>query len=200
LATYHEFDGKGLDPFLDEPMQLAIQNDTLPRLKSLESNFSPVTEEAYLSYGMSYSIIDMMLKQFGEEKMRAVFALFKQGTPAEKAFEQVYGLTTDGLENQYRKSVGLPERGTGHSGIPTVRAMPTFSLSSAETPVPGGAATATPPAVSLANTPAPAAATSAPQSSNPAPNSGATTGLCGGVLGGLALAMFGAREWRKRRP
>lgn len=199
LATYHEFDGGRLANFLNAPLQEAIQSDTLPRLKTLDGNFSPNSNEALLSYAQSYSVIKLMLEQFGQEKLREVFALFKQGTEAEQAFQKVYGINTDGLDNLYRKSIGLPERDFSKAGIPTPRAQPTFSLSSAETPAPNGQATATPPSVSIANTPPPAAPTVASQSSSGNSNAGTSTGLCGGILGGFALAIFGAYEWRKRR-
>jgi hypothetical protein len=199
LATYHEYDGKGLTDFLNDPLQEAIRNNSLPRLKTLDGNFSPNSDEALLSYGMSYSLIDMMLREFGPEKMQEAFALFKEGTHVETVFERVYGTTTDGLDNRYRKQVGLPERTESQSGGTAPQVVPTFALSSAETPAPKGAVTATPPSVSLANTPAPAVSTAVPQSGAGNTNSGATTGLCGGVLGGLALATFGAYGWRKRR-
>jgi hypothetical protein len=199
LATYHEYDGEGLASLLNNPLQQAIRNDTLPRLRTLDAAFSPDSQEALLSYAMSYSVIEMMLQEYGEDKMREVFALFKKGTHAEEAFQKVYGTTTDGLDNQYRKSVGLPERELAQGGLPTAPAAPTFALSSAETPVPGGSATATPKSVSAVNTPAPAAATAVPQSGTTSDSGGAPTELCGVGLGGLALAMFGAYEWRKHR-
>lgn len=198
LATYNQFDFGILPGYLSRPLQEAIRTDTLPRLKSRDGNFPPDRDEALMSYGFSYAIVDMLFKEFGKAKVQQVYRLFQQGTEADAAFTQVFGMNTDGLDNMYRKSVGLPERDYSRAGIPTPRPQPTFALSTGETSVPRGQATATPPSVSIANTPAPAAATTVPSSSNPS-NSGAPTGLCGGVLGGFALAMFGAKEWRKRR-
>lgn len=200
LATYHEFDGKGLASYLGDPLQRAIKGNSLTRLKTLDGNFSPNSNEALLSYALSYSVIEMMLQQYGQEKMRDAFALFKTGTHAEEVFQTVYGVNTDGLDNQYRKSVGLAERSPSlGAGAFTPAAQPTFALSSAETPEPKGAATPTTQSVSVANTPASGAATPASQNPSGSNSGGASTGLCGGVLGGFALAMFGAYEWRKRR-
>jgi hypothetical protein len=151
-----------------------------------------------MSYAFSFAIVKMMFDEFGAEKVQEVYRLFQQGTPADDAFMQVFGLDTDGLDNMYRKSVGLPERDYSNMGIPTPKAQPTFSLSSAETPVPAGAATPTRQAVAAANTPAPAAATVVPQNTGADNSGGAATGLCG-IGGGIALAMFGAYEWRRRR-
>lgn len=201
LATYHEYDGKGLAGFLQEPLDQAIATNNLTRLKTLDGNFSPDSNEALLSYALSYSIIEMMLKDYGQEKMRDAFALFKQGTHSEEVFKTVYGTNTDGLDNQYRKAVGLKERTTAQQGAGsfTPAAAPTFALSSAETSVPKAGATATKQSVAVANTPAPANATPVTQSGNSTNNGAGSTGLCGGILGGFALAMFGAYEWRKRR-
>lgn len=199
LATYYQYNGAGMDGYLANALEDAIRTDTVPRLKSRDAAFPADSEEAYVSYALSYSIVKMLLRNFGEEKMREMFKLFEQGIDADEVFTQVYGADTDGLDNLWRESVGLPPRETSSQGIPTAAARPTFSLSSAETPVKQGAATATPQAVSLANTPAPAVSTPATQSGNGSSSGAGTTGLCGGVLGGIALAMFGAYEWRKRR-
>ncbi len=214
LATYNQFDNHILAGYLAGPLKEAIRRDELPRLKSRDGNFPPDSNEALMSYAFSFAIVDMMFKQFGKEKVQQVYQLFQKGTEADKAFTQVFGMNTDGLDNMYRKSVGLPERDYSKAGIPTPAAIPTFSISSGETPVPQGQATPTPRAVSSANTPAPAAATTVPQ--NTSPNSGGA-GLCGVGLGGLALVMFGAYvtshhvrrasksilrddgSWRKRR-
>jgi len=52
-----------------EPLDTAIEDRTLPRLKTLDGNFSPDSDEALLSYGVSYSIVAMLFKNYGEGKM-----------------------------------------------------------------------------------------------------------------------------------
>ena len=198
LATYNQFDNHILAGYLANPLKNAIKRDELPRLKSRDGNFPPDANEALMSYAFSFSIVDMMFKQFGKDKVQEVYRLFQKGTAADDAFKQAFGVNTDGLDNMYRKSVGLQERDYSTAGIATPRSIPTFALSSAETPAPQGQATATTQAVSKANTPAPAGATTVPQNSN-TNNNGGSISFCGIGLGGFALAMFGAYEWRKRR-
>ncbi len=198
LATYNQFNGGSLPGYLATPLKNAIKNDNLPRLKSRDGNFPADPTEALMSYALSYSIVDLMFKQFGADKVHDVYALFQKGTAADDAFKQVFGVDTDGLDNLYRKSVGLAERDYSASGIPTPKSIPTFALSSAETPTQKGAATPTTQSVAVANTPASGAATNVPQSSNANNNGGATTGLCGGVLGVFAFAMLGAYVTSRR--
>lgn len=202
LATYHQYNGGSMDSFLANALDDAIRTDSVPRLKSRDAAFPADPEEAYVSYALSFSIVKLLIQQYGEEKFREAFSLFEQGMNADDVFTKVYGTNTDGLDNIWRESVGLKAREVSNTGLPTVAARPTFALSSAETPSAQGSATATPASVASANTPAPAAATTVPQSSSSGSAPGtpaASTGLCGGVLGGFALAMVGGYEWRKRR-
>jgi len=197
LATFNQFNGQGLPNYMSQPLQNAIRTDSLPSLRSRASNFPPDSNEALLSYAMSYSIVDMIFKQFGEPKMAQAFELMKEGHDADYAFTQAFGVNTDGLDNMWRKSIGLPERDYSKSGIPSLSAQPTYALSSAETPSASLMATPTPPQISAANTPAPVAPTASQNSSNNSNGGNASTGLCG-VFGAVALAMFGAYEWRAR--
>lgn len=203
LATYNQFDGGPLPRYFSTRLNNAIQNDTLPRLKSRDGNFPSDPEEAYLSYAMSWAIVDFLFREFGTDKMQQLYALFQKGMNADEALRQVLGVDTDGLENLWRKTVNLPPRDYAQVGVPTPGAIPTFALSSAETPAPVSGATATPrvatataPSVAKVNTPAPANPTRAPQTGK-TERAGGLGGLCGSVFGGLALAMFGA--WRLSR-
>ncbi len=199
FATYNEHGDASLADYLANPLRRAISNDALPRLKTLNGAFPPDSNEALLAYAVSYSMVDLLFKEFGQTKVQEMYKLFQQGTQADDAFRQVFGMNMDGLDNLYRKSVGLPERDLSQTGFFTPEAAPTFALSSAETPAPKGQATATPQPISKANTPAPAVATTIPSNANNSNNGNTSTGLCGIGLGGFALAMFGAYEWRKRR-
>lgn len=176
----------------------AVAVDQLPTLKSLASNFATDSQAAYLSYAMSYSVVRFMIDEFGMDKFKQVLGEFKNGMATDEGLEKVYGVNTLGLENLWRKSLGLQERDASQAGFATPQAQPTFALSSAETPAPQGQATATPQSISKVETAAPVSATTVPQNTNASNSGGATTGLCGG-LGGVVLAMFGVYGWRKRR-
>ncbi len=192
LATYYEYDPPQMEPRYKAALQQAIKSDSLIRLRTLESRFPDDYSQAILAYGEGYSVDDFILRQYGPDKLRQIFGLFKTGTTVDDAFQQVLGVDEDGLENVWRKSVGAPQK--SYAKLPTITpgAVPTFSLSSAETP---GAATATAPAVALQPTAAPApTGAPTPQSSGGAGGGG---GLCGGLFGVMGLVAFGM--WRLRR-
>ncbi len=201
MAVYNESNDHDLAGFLAEPLHTAIATDSLPSLRSRGSAFPPDPNDALLSYGLAYSIVKLMFDEFGSAKVREVYKLFQNGVPADLAFRNVFGVDTDGLDNMFRESEGLDARAAS-GGIPTPKPIPTFALSSAETSVPSSSSnepTRTPASVAVANTPASGVATTVPSASTSNESGGASTGLCGGVLGGFVLAMVGAYEWRKRR-
>ncbi|MBI4675493.1 MAG: hypothetical protein HY741_27940 [Chloroflexi bacterium] len=196
LASYYEYDPPKMEERYRTLLDDAIKNDTLLRLRNYANTRPSDYSEGLLMYGQGYSVVEFILKEYGQAKMTQIFAALKRGS-ADDAFMQVLGVNQDGLENLWRKQIGAPQRDYASQPTATVLARPTFALSSAETPGPRGSATPTKQSVAVANTPASAGATAIPPSSNTS-NPGASTGLCGGVLGGLALAMFGAYGWRRR--
>lgn len=197
LASYYEYDPPKMEDRYRSLLNQAIENDTLLRLRNYSNNRPADYDQNLLMYGQGFSVVEMILKDFGHDKMNQIFQEMKRGS-TDDAFKKVLGVDQDGLENLWRKKIGANEKDYSSQVIATPAAQPTFALSSADTPVPQGAPTATTQAVSIANTPAPGGATAAPAQSGGS-NGGASTGLCGGVLGGFALAMFGAHERRKRR-
>jgi hypothetical protein len=194
LAVYHQWNPPKMDDFLQAPFQRAIQSDTLFRLRSLDSNFPADPQATYVCYGESYSVVEFLIRQYGRDKMKQLFALFKSGASSDAAFQQAIGVDTDGLENLWRKSVGAKEK-SYPKATATPGAVPTFSFSSADTP---SAATpssggSTPTRIAQAETPVPAVTrTPAPQSSS------GGGGLCGGLFGGFVLFGFGAWQIRRR--
>lgn len=184
LAVYHQFIPPHLDDFLQPPFQLAIKEDTLFHLVTLDSNFPADPNEADVAYAESYGVVEYMIHQYGADKMKQIFGLFKQGASSDEAFQQVINVDTDGLENLWRKSIGAQEKTYTKAATVTPGAVATFSLSSADTP---SAATATSPAVALqvTSTPVPSS-TSTPQSSSGSGGSG----FCGGLFGGAGMVAF----------
>ena len=63
-----------------------------------------------LFYGQSYSVVRFLIDEYGEAKFRDLLAAFREGNRTDDALMQVYGFDQDGLENAWRRSVGLPER------------------------------------------------------------------------------------------
>jgi hypothetical protein len=198
LAVYHEYIPAKLEPRFQSELDNGIKNDSLFRLRTLASNFPGTGTGVELAYAQSYAAVDYMIRQYGRDKMQKILQLFHDGVNTDDAFQQVLGLDTDGLDNAWRVSVGLQARSYSQVGAATPNAIPTFALSSAETPGAQSPATATTQAVANASTPAPAGATPTPQTSGNQQRGSASTGLCG-LFGGFALAMVGVYSRRRRR-
>jgi hypothetical protein len=104
LATY----GEGtLASDYQDALNYAIKNDQLISVRSLSSPFSAVTEQAFISYGESNSIVTFMINRYGKEKMVQLLHVFQQGSAYDAALEQVYGFNQDGLDALWRQSLGI---------------------------------------------------------------------------------------------
>jgi hypothetical protein len=192
LAVYHESFPPALEPFLDNPLKQAIQSDTLLRLRGLGANFPADSLSADKAYAESFSVVSFIITKFGADKLRQLFNLFKGGTTADAAFQQVLSVDTDGLENLWRQSVGLQAKNYPQEATPTPGGVPTFAFSSVETPS-GARATPTTVALQQPTAAAPTAIAAQPPAQGPTGGAG-PGGICGGMLGVMGLAAFGV--WR----
>lgn len=102
LATYNEGE---LDPFLRPYLEEAILEDELISVRSLCSPFSAYPEKAYLSYAQSYSLVEYLLDNYGQDKMLDLLALLKQGSTYDEALTEVYGFDMDGLDARWRATL-----------------------------------------------------------------------------------------------
>lgn len=155
----------------------ALEDDTLPRLSSLEHGFSAFAGDANLSYWQSNFVVQYMLDEYGPEKMAEFLATMQAGEKIESALTLVYGLSTDSLDRDWRASWGfdfLFQESTPESK-PTPTLVPTLSLinpvfpTATETPL---TATATDlptlvPSPTLPATPPPPEATAPPELVSP---------------------------------
>ena len=92
-------------------LDLAIQSGQVLSVRSLSSASSgAIASRVSLFYGQSYALVDFLVETYGEQKFAELFAAFKEGNTTAGALEQVYGFDQDGLENEWRASVGLPPR------------------------------------------------------------------------------------------
>ena len=104
LATY----GEGtLSPDYQAALNFAIQNKRLISVRSLSSPFSAVTEEAYISYAESNSIVTFLINKYGKAKMAQLLDVFQRGSGYDEALKQVYGFDQDGLDSLWRQSLGI---------------------------------------------------------------------------------------------
>ena len=139
LAVYSE---GGPETSMQAQLDIAIRDDTLFPIRSLGGNFSEIPEKALLSYGQSYSIVKFMLETYGQEKMNELLKALSDAEPVDVALVRIYGVDTDGLDTQWRESLGLPALVVAQATAqPTPTQVPTYipiaGIPLAETPTPG---------------------------------------------------------------
>jgi len=103
LAMYNEGE---LEPSLRSYLEKAISDNTLISVRSLCSPFSAYPEKAYLSYAESYSLVEYLLDNYGNDKMLDLLALLKQGNTYDEALLAVYGFDIEGLDARWRMALG----------------------------------------------------------------------------------------------
>jgi hypothetical protein len=126
LAMYAEGD---LEPVYVAELNEAIESDTLISVQSLSSSFPADPDLASLSYAESYSLVEFILDQYGEEKMTQLIDIFAEGASYDSALQEALGVDTDGLEDAWRAWLSAPPRPTAAGATPQI------SQPSAPTPV-----------------------------------------------------------------
>lgn len=117
LAMYAEGD---LEPIYRAELNEAIESNTLISVRSLSSSFSADSNLASLSYAESYSLVDFILDQYGQEKMTQLIDIFTQGAYYDDALQEALGVDTDGLEDAWRAWLHAPPRPTAAEGTPQI--------------------------------------------------------------------------------
>jgi hypothetical protein len=105
LAMYSEGE---LDPDFRSCLEGAILEDELISVRSLCSPFSAYSEKACLSYAQSYSLVEYLLDNYGQDKMLDLLALLKQGSTYDEALTEVYGFDINGLDARWRATLMTP--------------------------------------------------------------------------------------------
>jgi hypothetical protein len=105
LATYSEGE---FDPDLRSSLNKAILEGTLISVCSLCSPFSAYTDKARLSYAQSYSLVEFLLDNYGQDKMLDLLTILKQGSTYDEALAEVYGFDIDGLDVDWRATLTNP--------------------------------------------------------------------------------------------
>lgn len=189
----------------------AVRAGKLDSLRALANGFAGDGQLARLSYTYGGEVARYLVTTQGPKKLDVLFSEVKSGTDIDNALISAFGFDTDGLDQRWRASVGLPSQPVSVAAtatpVPRPTVAPTLPLYSV--PV---AATATRPATAVAQaativasaTPVPPPPTVAPTPTGvPAPTSLPTAppvgiapfALCGGalvvvVLAGLGLALL----------
>jgi hypothetical protein len=129
LASYVEGD---LENYSQEALDVARAEDALISLQSLSSDFPSSGKRATLAYAQSRQVVSYLIGTYGPERMAELLQVFKEGSTYDRALQRVYGLDIQGLDNEWRASLGLPPRQRGTAATPM--SLPTLALYGADTP------------------------------------------------------------------
>ncbi|RME73350.1 MAG: hypothetical protein D6784_12060 [Chloroflexi bacterium] len=188
IAVYNE-NRDQLDEDFRGIFEAAVKQNALMTLRTLSSPFPADPLKANLAYGQSGAVVKFIIDEYGPEAMAKLLDIFAEGALYDEALQEALGVDTDGLDNAFRASLGLPPLpGTADAAAeapavpaedqPAGEAQPGESAAEAgQEPAPAGEPAGTPP------TPAPAPPEPAPQT--------APLGLpcLAGLLPVLALGM-----------
>ncbi|MCZ6789242.1 MAG: peptidase MA family metallohydrolase [Chloroflexi bacterium] len=144
LATYNEGE---FSPDYASALERAVEDDRLFSVRGLSGAFPTDGNDALLAYGESWSLLDYLVRSYGPQKLDELFAAFRSGNATDVALRQVYGLDQAGLDQEWRRSLGVavgPSVASGETPTPAASAVPTFEpFTLASPPPPGGLATLT---------------------------------------------------------
>ena len=90
----------------DDAVAFAIAADRTNRLRNMESPYNN-PNEVNLFYGQSWSVVDYMINEFGEQRFADLYRTVREGASIDSALEQVYEVDSDGLYNLWRVAKGL---------------------------------------------------------------------------------------------
>ncbi len=107
IAVYNE-DRDELDQDFGPIFDRAVRNDELMTLRTLSSPFPADPLQANLAYGHSGEVVRYIIDTYGSDAMAELLAVFAEGALYDEALEQVLGVDTDRLDNDFRASIGLP--------------------------------------------------------------------------------------------
>ena len=107
IAVYNE-NRDELDDDFKALFDRAVANDKLMTLRTLTSPFPGDPLLANLAYGQSGATVKFIVDTYGPDKMAELLSIFAEGALYDEALEQALGVNTDGLDNAFRASLGLP--------------------------------------------------------------------------------------------
>ena len=72
-----------------------------------QGTFSGDAEDILIAYGQGKSVVNFMVRQWGEDKISSLFAALRQTNDIDSALLQVYGVDQYGMDSAWRRSLGL---------------------------------------------------------------------------------------------
>lgn len=159
-------------------LEQGLEENSFAPLRSLNGPFPAHDEAAGSAYSQSYSTIQFMREEYGQEKLRNFILLLAEGESYDDALQTMYNVNVDGLEQEWRAWLGAPVREIPPTPTPlSAAAIPTIEPLARPDTVPTPEAAANPPAAS--------------------PPTGSSSGTCG--LGLAPLLVLGVFTWRKKK-
>ncbi len=83
-------------------LEQAVDQNTFISVRSLASPFSAYATQSYLSYALSYSLVEFLINSYGQDKMFELLSNFQQGSSYDGALISVYGFDMAGLNVLWR--------------------------------------------------------------------------------------------------
>jgi len=105
-----------LTPSLRARLEEAVSENRLISVRSLCSPFSAEPEKAFLSYAESYSLVEFLLANYGQDKMLNLLTIFREGSTYDEALTEVYGFDIDGFDAIWRETLALPSTAFASEG------------------------------------------------------------------------------------
>jgi hypothetical protein len=107
IAVYNE-NRNQLDDDFKPLFDRAVANNELMTLRTLTSPFPGDPLLANLAYGQSGATVKFIVDTYGSDKMGELLSIFAEGAVYDEALMEALGVDTDGLDNAFRASLGLP--------------------------------------------------------------------------------------------
>jgi hypothetical protein len=107
IAVYNE-NREELDEDFRAVFEEAVRNNQLLTLRTLSSPFPADPMLANLAYGQSGAVVKFIIDTYGPEAMAHLLEIFAEGAIYDQALQEALGVDTDGLDNAFRASLGLP--------------------------------------------------------------------------------------------
>ena len=79
-----------------------IAEESLISVQSLSSPFSAYADEAILAYAQSYSVVEFLISNYGQDKMLELLNTFREGSGYDTALEKVYSFDMADLDALWR--------------------------------------------------------------------------------------------------
>lgn len=94
-----------LDPAFQQALDTAARSHTLMSIQSISGNLPESTDGATLAYAESASLVAYFDRSYGQAKLAALIAAFRQGDTADEAFQKAIGMSTLAFQQKWEASL-----------------------------------------------------------------------------------------------